>query len=82
MQTGKWSKNIRISPEMFDIDLSFVSIFKISNSSQQTEVLQVLEPITSNIIISTQEEESGKIGIYIFADKEGTAQIGQMEIDY
>lgn len=75
-------KNIRISPEMFDIDLSFVSIFKISNSSQQTEVLQVLEPITSNIIISTQEEESGKIGIYIFADKEGTAQIGQMEIDY
>lgn len=75
-------KNIRISPEMFDVDLTYVSIFKIDNTTQQIEVLQVLEPITSNLIISTQKEENGKIVIYIFADKEGTIQIGQMEIDY
>ena len=75
-------KNIRISPEMIEGQSGYVSIFKIDNTTQQTEAIQVLQPLNANRIISASKDESGRVVIYIFADSEGKTQIGEMEINY
>lgn len=75
-------KNIRISPDMIENPSEYVSIFKVDNATQQTEVIQILHPLESNIVISAPKGENGKVGIYSFADKEGRIQIGMKEIEY
>ena len=75
-------KNIRISPEMIEGQSGYMSIFKIDNTTQQTEVIQVLQPLNTNKIISASKDESGRVVIYIFADNEGKTQIGEMKINY
>lgn len=75
-------KNIRISPSMFDADLDNVSVFKVSDTEQKVDVLLMLEPLVQNMVISVQDNESGKVGVYIFEDAEGKNQIEQMEIEY
>lgn len=75
-------KNIRISPSMFDTTLDNVSVFKVSDTDQKVDALLMLEPLVQNMIISVQDNESGKVGVYIFEDAEGKKQIEQMEIEY
>lgn len=75
-------KNIRISPETFGSRTGYASIFKIDNATQTTEALCVLQPFDSNMIISMGKEESGTVGIYLFADCEGKEHIDSLEVDY
>ena len=75
-------KVVRISPAMFECDLNYVSIFKVSDKSQEVEVIQVLEPFTINKIINIPADEKGTVGVYVFADKDGKTKLSELVIEY
>lgn len=75
-------KNIRISPKTFGDRTGYASIFKLDNATQTEEALWVLQPFDSNMVISMGKEETGKVAIYLFADRDGNEQIDSLEVNY
>lgn len=75
-------KNIRISQDTFGGRTGYASIFIINGITQQTDALQILQPLESNLIISLKNEDVGKVAVYLFSDNEGKNQIDMIEIDY
>lgn len=71
---------IRISPLNFEEDMSYVTI--VNSWEEDTQIIQVLEPLNENLVIEAPAEQVGKVGIYAFADSEGQECILQREIEY
>lgn len=71
---------VRISPSAFEEDLSYVTI--VNNFEEDTQIIQVLEPLSENMVIEIPAGQTGKVGIYAFADAEGQKCIMQKEIAY
>lgn len=75
-------KVVRISSQMLDTNLDYVSIYKIDSSTQNTEVIQELQPLDTNMIFNMQAGENGMIQIYAYDDALGSNQIGEKHIEY
>ena len=71
---------IRISPDTFNTDLSYVTI--VNDCEGDIQMLQVLEPLQKNLVIEVPAGKSGKVGIYAYADEKGQTCVLQKEIEY
>lgn len=71
---------VRIETSGFHEDLSYVSI--INNGASGTENIQILEPLTENMVLQIPGEETGKVEIYVFDDATGKVCLEQREIEY
>lgn len=71
---------VRIETSGFHEDLSYVSI--INNGASGTENIQILEPLTENMVLEIPGEETGNVAIYVFGDSEGKVCLEQREIEY
>lgn len=75
-------KIVRISPEILEGEKRYVSIFKVDDETQAVEILQVLQPLDKNMVLSIPKDEKGSVGIYAFEDAEGKLQIAEAKISY
>lgn len=75
-------KNIRISPDMFEGEAGYASIFNIDAATQAVAAIQVLQPFDSNMIIPIEKAATGKVAVYLFEDREGQNQVDMVEINY
>lgn len=77
-------KNIRISSKMFarESEELYVSVFKIDGTTEETEPIEILQPLDVNRVISIPQNESGKIAIYLFADREDAIPIDEIVVEY
>lgn len=79
---GDGQKNIRISRATFGDKTGYLSIYKVDEEGQVLEIIQELQLLDSNILISMSPEETGEMKLYFYEDPEGTVQIDEMEIEY
>lgn len=77
---GEDATYVRISPSSFVEDMSYVTI--VNTLKEDTQIIQILEPLNENLVIQIPANLSGKIGIYVFADSEGKERVLQREIEY
>lgn len=71
---------VRISPSSYEGDMSYVTI--VNTWEEDTQIIQILEPLNENMVIEIPAKQTGKVGIYAFADSEGRECIFQREIEY
>lgn len=78
---GRKKINIsKIIPE--DIELKYVSIFKINGETGEEEAIQILTPFEEDKCVSVSEEEYGQIVIYVFEDENGEILVNQTIAQY
>lgn len=77
---GEDTTYVRISPSSFIEDMSYVTI--VNTLEEDTQIIQVLEPLNENLVVEIPANHSGKVGIYAFADYEGKECVLQKEIEY
>jgi hypothetical protein len=75
-------KVIRISNDMFDQECNFVSIFIKNDDNQSMDIVQVLEPLVSNKVITIPNDQNGEVVIYVFDDMEGKELLDELTINY
>ena len=77
---GDGTTYIRISKESFEDNAPYVTI--VNTWEDNVEMIQVLEPLNKNLVIEVPEEQTGKVGIYAYADPDGKQCVLQREIEY
>lgn len=77
---GEDKTYIRISKDSFEEELSYVTI--VNAWDDNIVRIQVLEPLNKNLVIEVPEGQTGKVGIYVYADAGGKECILQREIEY
>lgn len=79
---GNGQKNIRISPATFGDQIGYLSIYRLDEEGELTEIIQELQLLDSNILISFPPEETGIIKWQFYEDPEGMVKIDEREIEY
>lgn len=79
---GNGQKNIRISPATFGGQTGYLSIYKLDEEGELTEIVQELQLLESNILISMPPEETGKIKLQFYEDPTGIAKMDERIIEY
>lgn len=75
-------KTITIAPSIKGADLQYVSISKKVKGIKNKEKIQVLEPFRESMMWEAPADETGKIEIRIFEDKEGEKLIEKVTVKY
>lgn len=71
---------VRISPDSFIEDLSYVSIINYEGDTK--EMIQKLKPFNKNLVIEIPAERSGTIEVKIYSGADGKTCIEKREISY
>lgn len=72
---------VRIDPNSFQNDLTYVSVFNSENNGEIAEV-QVLEPLEENLVVRIPKGKTGTVVVYVFADAKGENLVEQREFAY
>lgn len=79
---GNGQKNIRISPATFGGQTGYLSIYKLDEEGELTEIVQELQLLDSNILISMPPEDTGIIKWQFYEDSKGMVKIDEREFEY